>query len=199
MAARLAARQAQADLALTEADRRDAPALIVGLTRERDGFDTPSATTTRLGLRWPLAADVRNAPRAAAARAELAQAEGQADALLARLAAEAQAARAEHAQALQLRQLARAQAALAEQAQRLIRRAFDLGEADLPTRLAADAEHQQARLDARRAELEAGRAQSRLRQALGLLPGASATPAPASPATSAPRATRASSSEAAQP
>lgn len=169
-AARLAARQARADLALAEAANGGSPALVVGLTRERDGFNDPSATTTRIGLRWPLASELRNRLGTTAALADLAQAEGEADALQARLAADVQAAQAEHEQALRVRQLARTQAALTQQAQALVARAFELGEADLPTRLRSDAEHRQALLDARRAELEAGLTVSRLRQALGLLP-----------------------------
>lgn len=169
-AARLAVRRARAELALADAENRDAPALIVGLSRERDAFSEPSATTTRIGVRWPLALESRNRASSTAARAELAQAEAEADALLARLSAEARAAQAEHAQARRVQQLARTQAQQTAQAQALVARAFAMGEADLPTRLRADAEHQQALLESRRAELEAGRALSRLRQALGLLP-----------------------------
>ena len=66
--------------------------------------------------------------------------------------------------------LAASRALLARDTQRLIARGFTAGEFDLPTRLRAERELKEAELGEARARIEAGRADSRLKQAYGWMP-----------------------------
>ena len=62
---------AQAKLGLADADKRDPMSVGVGVARERANFAGANETKLRIALRIPLGGDNRNAPRRAAARAEL--------------------------------------------------------------------------------------------------------------------------------
>ena len=161
---------AQAKLELSEADRRDPMAIGVGVTRERATFGAAGETSMRLALKIPFGTDNRNAPRIAAARAELDAAQAELDATQRQLQGDLASAGAE------LDAARRTQASMAERArlgtevQALLAKAYRLGESDLPTRLRADSEKFEADLSLARARVGLQRAISQLRQALGLLP-----------------------------
>ncbi len=161
---------AQAGLEFSEADRRDPMAVGVGVARERASFGAAGETSLRLALKIPFGTDARNAPRIAAARAELDAAQAERDAIERQLQGELLSARAE------LEAARRTQAAMAERArlgtevQALVAKAYRLGESDLPTRLRADSEKFEADLSLARAGAGLQRAISQLNQSLGLLP-----------------------------
>ena len=161
---------ALARLALTETDRRDPMVLGAGMSRERPAFGAGGETTLRLALKIPLGGENRNAPRLAAARAELDDAQAQLDAAIRQSLADVDATTAELAAARRTQVLASQRAALSGQVQALVTKAFRLGEADLPSRLRTDNEKFEADLAEARARTDVQRAVSKLNQALGLMP-----------------------------
>lgn len=163
-------RSAQMRLALTEADRRDPMELGLGVTRERAAAGAGSETTMRFALRIPFGGDIRNAAKLAAARAELDTAQAEADALQRQIEAERESARVQLDAASRNEVLTAQRAALAGNAQGLIAKAYQLGEADLPTRMRADNDKYEADLALARARIDTLRAIAQLNQALGLLP-----------------------------
>lgn len=169
-AAQAQVQSAQARLALTEADRRDPMELGLGVTRERAAAGANLETSVRLALRIPLGGDSRNAPKLAAARAELDAAQAQADAVTRQLEAEVAAARAGLDAARTQEALALQRADLSGQMQALVAKSHRLGESDLPTRMRADNEKLDADLSLARARIELQRAISQLNQSLGTLP-----------------------------
>lgn len=169
-AAELAAEAARANLDLVAATRRDSPELGVGMFRERSRATTPLENTVTLRLRIPFDTDQRNAPRLAAAGAQLAEAQAAADLERERLAAEVASARREMDTALRVQAMAGTRRTLAEDNRRLVGRAYALGEVDLPTMLRAQNEFLDAELAVRRAQAEQQRAAARLNQSLGLMP-----------------------------
>ena len=169
-AAQAELRAAQARLALAEADRRDPVEVGVGLARERAAYGAASETSLRLALRVPLGSEGRNAPRLAAARAEVDTAQADADAAQRTVLAGQQAARSALEAAQRSEVLAAERERLSREVQALIAKAYQLGESDLPTRLRADSERFDAELAHARARVEARHALSTLNQALGSLP-----------------------------
>ncbi|KON81325.1 TolC family protein [Azoarcus sp. PA01] len=167
---RRSAALARARLGQARAQTRDAPELILGVTRERERAGERYETTTTIGVRVPFGTDTHNRPRITAANAELVEAETAAALEHERLVAAVDAAAAELSRAHDAERFAAERARLAVDTQQLLAKAFDLGEIDLPTRLRADNERFDAELGVERARLELGRARSRLQQALGLLP-----------------------------
>jgi cobalt-zinc-cadmium efflux system outer membrane protein len=160
----------RARLALTEADRRDPMALGLGVTRERAANGANLETSVRLALRIPLGGDSRNAPKLAAARAELDAAQGQADAVVRQLEADLASASADLDAARRQEALAAQRATLSTQMQALVAKSYRLGESDLPTRMRADNEKFDADLSLARARIALQRAVSQLNQSLGTLP-----------------------------
>ena len=169
-AANARARAAQARLSLVEADRRDAPELSLGLIRDRSLASDPSLNSLRVAVRIPLSSIHRNAPRIAAARAELDTAQAEFDAAERQIAADQVTARDAVQAAKTAERLATERAALSAEAQTLVAKAHQLGEADLPTRLRTDNERFDAELALARARTESQRAIARLHQSSGLLP-----------------------------
>ena len=161
---------ARARLALTEADRRDPMALGLGVTRERAATGANMETSVRLALRIPLGGDSRNAPKLAAARAELDAAQAQADAVVRQTEADIAAASADLDAARRQEALAAQRAALSMQMQALVAKSYRLGESDLPTRMRADNEKFDADLSLARARIALQRSISQLNQSLGYLP-----------------------------
>lgn len=163
-------RAAEAKLAWTRADTRDPVEIGVGMVHERSASGAPNERSVKLSLRVPLGSHGRNAPKLAAAQAEVDAAE--AEVLIATRAAEA-----ERATALAELDAARSAEVLAAERERasaevqaLIAKSYRLGESDLPTRLRAEAERFDAELAHARARLEVRRATARLNQAYGILP-----------------------------
>jgi cobalt-zinc-cadmium efflux system outer membrane protein len=118
----------------------------------------------------PFGTDARNAPRIAAANAELIEAHAAFGLERARIAAEIEAARRELEQTRVVVQFAETRFTLAADTQRLLAKAFRLGELDLVSRLRAESERFESELNFTRAKLDAARAVARLNQALGVLP-----------------------------
>lgn len=169
-AAQAQVRAAESRLNLAVADRRDPVEVGVGVARERAAFGAANETSVRLSVRVPLGSYGRNAPRAAAARAELAAAEAEADAAQRTVEAERMAAGSDLEAARRAEAAAAERARLANDARVLIARAYQFGEADLPTRLRAETEYAEAQLGHARAQVETRRAISKFNQALGVLP-----------------------------
>ena len=161
---------AQAKLALANADKRDPMALAVGVARERSNFAASGETTLRIALRIPLGGDNRNAPRQAAARAELDAAQADADAVERQLPSELAAASADLRAARAAEGAARERLRLSAEVQTLITKSWRLGNSDLPARLRADNEQFEASLSLARAAVDVQRAIANLNQAHGLLP-----------------------------
>ncbi len=161
---------AQARLALTQADQRDPIALGIGITRERGAFEDAGQTSLRLALKIPLGGDNRNLPRLAAARAELDTAQAEADAAARQVGADVAAAQADLAAARAAQTVAAERVRLTREVQSLVAKSYQLGQADLPTRLRADNDSFDADLSEARARTDVQRAISQLNQAIGLFP-----------------------------
>ena len=161
---------AQAKLALANADKRDPMSVGVGVGRERANFAGTNETKLRIALRIPLGGDNRNAPRQAAARAELDTAQADLDAAQRQLPAEISAANADLRAARTAQTAARERVRLSTEVQTLITKSWRLGDSDLPTRLRADNEQFEASLSLARASIDVQRAIANLNQAHGLLP-----------------------------
>lgn len=169
-AAQARVQAAQAKLELSETDRRDPMAVGVGVTRERASFGAASETSLRLALKIPFGGDNRNAPRIAAARAELDEAQAEADLAGRQLQGEMASAMSELHAARRTQTSMAERARLSSEVQSLLAKAYRLGEADLPIRLRADSDKFEADLSLARARVSLQRAISQLNQALGLLP-----------------------------
>ncbi len=161
---------AQAKLALANADKRDPMSVGVGIARERGSFAASNETTLRVALRIPLGGDNRNAPRQAAARAELDASQADLDALQRQLLAEVAAANAEMLAARTVQIAASERVRLSTEVQTLITKSWRLGDSDLPTRLRADNEQFEASLSLARAAIDVQRAIANLNQAHGVFP-----------------------------
>ena len=161
---------ARAKLNLAQADQRDPMSLGVGVSRERGAFASANDTKLRVALRIPLGGDNRNAPRIAAARAELDTALAEVDTTQRQLQAEAAAATAELRAARTALAAAQVRVRLSTEVQTLITQSWRLGESDLPTRLRADNELFEASLSQSRATIDVQRAIANLNQAQGTLP-----------------------------
>jgi outer membrane protein, heavy metal efflux system len=161
---------AQAKLALVNADKRDPMSVGVGIARERGSFAASNETTLRIALRIPLGGDNRNAPRQAAARAELDASQADLDAVQRQLLAEVAAANAELLAARTVQIAASERVRLSTEVQTLITKSWRLGDSDLPTRLRADNEQFEASLSLARAAIDVQRAIANLNQAHGVFP-----------------------------
>ena len=161
---------AKAKLALAQADKQSPMALIAGAARDRASFGAQGDTKLRIALRIPLGGDNRNAPRLAAARAELDAAQSDLDATLRHLPAELTAAAADLRAATLAQGAASQRATLSADVQALVAKSWRLGDSDLPARLRADNEKFEAALSLARSTLDVQRAIAKLNQAAGLLP-----------------------------
>ena len=161
---------AQARLRLAEVDKRDSPELSVGVIRDRSLASEPSLNSFQVGVRIPLGGTHRNAPRIAAALAELDTAQAELDAVERQLSVDQALARNAVQAAQMAERFAAERAALSIEAQALVAKAYQLGESDLPTRLRTDNERFDAELALVRARTESQRATAQLNQSSGLLP-----------------------------
>ncbi len=161
---------AQARLALVSADKRDPMSVGLGVARERGSFGAANETKLRIALRVPLGGDNRNAPRQAAARAELDTAQADLDAAQRQIPFEIAAASADLRAARTAQTAARERVRLSTEAQMLITKSWRLGDSDLPTRLRADNEQFEASLMLAKSTIDVQRAIANLNQAHGILP-----------------------------
>jgi cobalt-zinc-cadmium efflux system outer membrane protein len=166
--ARAAVARSQLDWVL--ADRRDPVEVGIGVSREQSAHGERSERLLRVSLRIPLSSEHRNAPRQAAARAEVSAAEADAEAVARQVDAAGRAARASLDAARRAAAAADERARLSAEAQELVARAYRLGESSLPDRLRAENERYEAERSRALARTEVQRARSQLFQALGRLP-----------------------------
>ena len=161
---------AQAKLTLAVADKRDPMSVGIGASRERGSFAAANETKLRIALRVPLGGDNRNAPRQAAARAELDTAQAEVDAVARQLPFEIAAAGADLRAARAAQFATSERVRLSTEVQRLIAKSWQLGDSDLPARLRADNEQFEASLALAKANIDVHRAIAHLNQAQGVLP-----------------------------
>lgn len=162
---------AEARARLVAATLRDNPELGV-FGRREDGDRTEQGTSFGLRLRLPLATEARNAPRRADAQAELTRAAAELEQRRRLVNAEIAAADVALRAAEATGRLARQRLGVADQQLGIARRAFQGGEIGLfdlyrVRQLQVDAAGAEART-----AVAAGRARSRLNQAVGAVPGA---------------------------
>lgn len=160
----------QAKLNTTLADSRDPMEVGVSAAREKSARGNPAETSMKFSVRIPFGGASRNDAKAAAARAELDEAQTALEAVQRQLQAELATASAQVTASQRQLVLAERRAKIAEEAQALYAKSFRLGDTDLVTRLRADNERFDADLTLNRAQLQLQRAQSQLAQAQGFLP-----------------------------
>jgi cobalt-zinc-cadmium efflux system outer membrane protein len=161
---------ARSRLQIATRNVRELPELTLGMRRERAMDNAQWDNSTLIAIRIPLATDVRNRPKIAAANADLIEAETLLPYEQSRLEAERDATARELERARESRQRAESRQQLAAEMRREYNHAFKLGNIDLPQRLRIESEAFDAELAAARARIEAARAISRYNQAIGVLP-----------------------------
>ena len=161
---------ARSRLQIATRNVRELPELTLGMRRERAMDNAQWDNSTLIAIRIPLATDVRNRPKIAAANADLIEAETLLPYEQSRLEAERDATTRELERARESRQRAETRQQLAAEMRREYNQAFKLGNIDLPQRLRIESEAFVAELAAARARIEAARAISRYNQAIGVLP-----------------------------
>lgn len=161
---------AQKRLDLIRSTPRDAPELSLGLTHQKDISNDPYNNSVSLKFKIPFASDAANQQRLASAQADHEEADAEQGLENARIEAEISSARFDLDQANASVAIAELRFNTALETQQLLDRSFSLGESDLPTRLLAEAARFEAERSLIKAHLEAGRAISKVNQALGVLP-----------------------------
>ena len=157
-------------LRVAEATRSDAPELALRLVRERGDFSERYAHQIGVKFTMPLDSGPRVRQETASALADLMQAESLLSTIRQRLQLDADRARDELAVAERQLDIARQRRMLAADTLQLAQKSFALGEADLATLLRARAGAQDVEGAYSRSQLARSAAQSRLHQALGVLP-----------------------------
>ncbi|HEX2531086.1 MAG TPA: TolC family protein [Burkholderiaceae bacterium] len=161
---------ARAKAQLVSQTRRDNPEISIGVRRERADSGERFGDTLVASLRIPLGTESRNAPRTAAAQADLTEAEVDYQRQRAAVEQNIQRARLEIDTVKQRLILARSRHALAQENFQLIRKAFSLGEKSLFEFQRTQAVLNEAALEAGQTEIELNRSYARLNQAMGVLP-----------------------------
>ncbi len=164
--ARLASAQRALDLGRVQT--RGNPELSVLTTRDRAASGEPAGQTVTLGIRIPLGSADRGRAKAAAAGADLVDAEAALDLQREQLQSDVRAAQARVRAAREGLAAADRRAQLARETAGFFDKSFRLGETDLPTRLRVEQDASDAERQRGRARLERDRAVSQWRQALGL-------------------------------
>lgn len=155
---------------LVAVQQRAHPELTLASTRERGAVGERYSQTLSIGLRLPLGSTGQQQAQNASAAAEFMEAQTQLSLERQRVAGEWAAARARLSAAQAAAEAAGRRAELAREARGFIDKAFQAGEADLPSRLRVEWEAFEAERQATLARLQAHQALSTLHQALGLLP-----------------------------
>ncbi len=161
---------AQKRLDLIRSTPRDAPELSLGLTHQKDISNDPYNNSVSLKFKIPFASDAVNQQRLASAQADHEEADAEQGLENARIEAEISSARFELEQVIASFAIAESRFNTALDTQQLLDRSFGLGESDLPTRLLAEAARFETERSLIKSRLEAGRAISKVNQALGVLP-----------------------------
>ena len=170
MALAASAQLARARLKVAQETRRDAPELALRVVRDRDVFGEPHTNTVGVKLTIPFSSGARLRQESSAARAEALQAD--AELALARQKIELEAERTRLDFDIVQRQLGMAEErrALTAENLRLAEKSFSLGESDLTALLRARGNAFEAEAFLNRQQVARAAAQSRLKQALGVLP-----------------------------
>jgi outer membrane protein, heavy metal efflux system len=168
--AQAAVNATQAKLNTTLADSRDPMEVGMSASREKSARGSPAETSMKFSVRIPFGGASRNDAKAAAARAELDEAQTALEAIQRQVQSEFDSAKTQLSAAQRQIALAEQRTKLAGEAQALYAKSFRLGDTDLVTRLRADNEKFDADLALSRAQLQLQRAQSQLQQAQGFLP-----------------------------
>jgi outer membrane protein TolC len=170
LAAQGAVEAARSRLDAARTVRRDAPTLSAVARFERDAALGDARNSVRFGIAVPLDTEARNAPRLAAAGAELAEAEVALERERRERAAALERARIDLDASAALLGTADERAEVAGAAQRAIELAFAAGERSLPDVLRARQSALEARLAAATARMRRGLAIARMNQTLGIEP-----------------------------
>jgi len=162
--------RAHAGIRVAQESRRDNPEIGVQYRRDRGASGDRTLDTVRIAIKIPFATEARNRPLAAAAQAELAQADG--DLWLARLSLESEGREALLAleSARTVVGLAERRVAAAAEAAGLSQKAFELGETSLAELLRVLGILREARLQFARARTAESFAIARVNQSRGVLP-----------------------------
>jgi outer membrane protein TolC len=169
-AATLRLETARKRLDLTRAERRDPPELMLRYRNEVAASGLPSQNSIGVAVRIPFATDSRNAPREAAALAEVEVTLAEERRTRERLAAELASATALASATEQQVAQEESRAALLRERARLIERSFRAGETALPELLRTLSAAAQAESSLARQRAELGLARARVQQAAGVLP-----------------------------
>lgn len=169
-AALAASRAAQTRLGVADATRRAAPELALRYFRDRPTFNDQPSHAVGVKLTVPFSSEPLARRESAGLQAELAQADGELEQARRKLALDAEAARLDLDAARRQIELARERCALGADTLRLAQKSFALGESGLPALLLARAAAYEAEALLGQGEIAADAAQSRLNQALGVLP-----------------------------
>ena len=169
-AAREAAEASRARLDYARATRRDIPSVSAVARFDRDGYGTGYRNTLRVGIAIPLDTEARNAPRLAAASADLTEAEIALDRRQREVAADIERARIGFDAQCTALEAHVDRARVAREAQAAIERAFRAGERGLPELLRLRAQTFEAEFARDTARERLGLAIARLNQAQGIEP-----------------------------
>jgi len=161
---------AQSRLAVLDASRRASPELALRLTHERSDATQPYAQAVGIKVTLPLSSAAQVGSEGAQARADLAQAEAEQALARMRVRQAVQQARLTVTLAAQQLGLAHDRLALSDDNLRLASKAFELGEADLPSVLRARAAAHEAQSQVQQLQVAHLAAQSRCLQAQGVMP-----------------------------
>lgn len=170
MAHSTAVQVAQSRLSVLQNSQRAAPELALRWNSQRGDRHEPYAQAVGVKLTVPLSSAPLVARDQAQARAELAQAEAELTQSSTRIQMAIQQAQQELGSAAQQLRLAQQRQALTADNLQLAQRAFDLGEADLPTLLRARAAAYDAQSATQQQTIALAAAHSRVLQAQGVLP-----------------------------
>jgi outer membrane protein TolC len=168
--AKRALEAARLQLAVTRADRRDPPEVLLRFREEANEPEFGASRSLGVALRFPLGSRSRNSRRDAVALNELDVAQHTAQRMRESIAAAVDRAQAALDAVKQMLETEKRRAELLRERAQLIQRSYDAGEASLVALLAAHgaAAEAAARLGQRQSSL--GLARARLHQALGILP-----------------------------
>lgn len=161
---------ANAALRLAVISNRDSPELGVVAGRNRDIRGTEYDTTVGLRLKIPFATEARNAPRRAAAQADVLTAQAEFAGTRRQIEAELAGARQALAAAQDQTPLVEARLQAVRQAAAKLRRSYDAGEIGLTELLRARGTLYDAEAASLNNRLAVIRARARVNQAMGLVP-----------------------------
>lgn len=160
----------QSRLELAMRTRRDSPTISAVARFDRDIAGAAYRNTFRVGINFPLDTEARNAPRLAAAAANLTESEVALQQKERELEAEVERARIVLSSKQAMTQTLAARALAATQVKEAIERAFRAGERSLAELIRVQSLAFEAELAQQATRNQVGLSQSRLNQALGLEP-----------------------------